>query len=309
MSTYAIGDIQGCDATFAALLDLIEFNREKDELWLVGDLVNRGPSSLEVLRRVRSLGDSIVTVLGNHDLHLLARAAGVAPRKPLDTLDAVLDAPDRDDLISWLSRQPLLYRRDGFVLVHAGVLPEWTVEFSEELAMRVSETLKGPERQELLQLLSSKEGAQRPGTGRMGVLAEAARVLSRIRTCTLRGELCLSFSGHPREAPFPCLPWFEIPGRRSHEATIVFGHWSAMGRVIRPGIVALDSGCVWGGSLSAVRMEDSQWFEVPCLDRVRRARLQSRERSQGAASAGQIAWGQKSTGGRSGRGSAPRLRT
>lgn len=265
MATYAIGDIQGCAATLQALLDLIRFDPDKDELWLVGDLVNRGPSSLQVLRLLKGFGSKVVSVLGNHDLYLLARAAKAVSARASDTLDSVLTAPDAPELLKWLSLRPLLYRRGEFVLVHAGLLPEWSIETAEFLAREAEEVLQGSQAPELLRTIAGKQGTL-PPPGRLGVLAHALRVFTKIRTCTPRGELCTGFSGPPSQAPFPCRPWFDIPGRRNEGHTIVFGHWSALGCLIQPGIISLDTGCNWGGTLTAVRLEDRAKFEVALVD-------------------------------------------
>ncbi|MCG3193876.1 MAG: symmetrical bis(5'-nucleosyl)-tetraphosphatase [Thermoanaerobaculia bacterium] len=263
MGTIVIGDVQGCLLTLERLLAVSGFDEAKDRLWFTGDLVNRGPDSLGVLRRVRSLGDSAVVVLGNHDLHLLARAAGVVSAKDSDSLDAVLAAPDRDELLDWLRRRPLVHHESPHLLVHAGLHPRWTVETAVSLGDELREALSSPLAAPLLraQALKSDAPLMNP-PGRTGVLAVALRVLTRMRTCTVRGEMCHGFSGPPEKAPFPCRPWFEIPSRRGPDVTVVFGHWSALGFRRGPGFVSLDTGCVWGGPLSAIRLEDGALFQV-----------------------------------------------
>lgn len=245
MATYAIGDIQGCHATLLSLLQKIRFDPRGDRLWLCGDLVNRGPSSLEVLRWARGLGDRVVAVLGNHDLHLLARWRGVVGAKPRDTLDEVLAAPDRDVLCEWLRERPLLYREGDLVLVHAGLLPSWTVEDAERLARGAEAELRGDG---IVSLLS--RGPRDPVVG----------PLTRIRTVRADGSLC-DHAGPPAEAPPGCVPWFDVPSRRSRDATIIFGHWSALGLYVAPGLYGLDTGCVWGRTLTALRLDDRVIFQ------------------------------------------------
>jgi bis(5'-nucleosyl)-tetraphosphatase (symmetrical) len=258
MSTFAIGDIHGCFLTLERLFERLDFDLQRDRLWLVGDLVNRGPSSLRVLRWVRELaerlGERMVVVLGNHDLHLLALAEGVTKPRRKDTLDAVLQAEDRAELLSWLSEQPLLHRENHYLLVHAGLLPEWTPGEAELTARRVEAGLADPE--ERRRLLAR---------GRFSELEEGSRAralaaLTRMRMLTTDGHWC-SHTGPPEEAPPDCLPWFELPGRRSDEVTVIAGHWAAMGLRIDPRYLGLDSGCVWGGGLTAIRLEDRQVFE------------------------------------------------
>jgi bis(5'-nucleosyl)-tetraphosphatase (symmetrical) len=263
MATYAIGDVHGCFETLRALLGRIGFSARQDRLWLVGDLVNRGPRSLEVLRWAAGLGDRLVVVLGNHDLYLLARAAGVAERKRRDTLDPVLAAADRDDLLSWLRRRPLLHRGDGRVLVHAGLFPQWTVERAEQLAREVEARLR--DRRTGDRLLRSAV-AKRADRWREGLGAGArARIalagMARLRALTAAGNICADFSGPPAELPAGCLPWFEAAGRRSAGAQVIFGHWAALGLRLAPGIAAIDTGCVWGQALTALRLEDGAVFQ------------------------------------------------
>src|SRR5437762_1008508 len=203
MATYAIGDVQGSFDELQALLGAFAFDRAQDRLWLVGDLVNRGPASLATLRFVRDLGDRAVSVLGNHDLHLLALAQGSAKAREEDTLGEVIAAPDRDGLLDWLRHRPMVRVASNYVLVHAGLLPQWDVATAK--------------------------------------------------------------------APAGYLPWFEVPGRKSVDHTLVCGHWSALGLRIATNLLALDSGCVWGGKLSAVRLEDRRLYQVPCAKDAARA--------------------------------------
>lgn len=265
MATYAIGDVQGCWRTLARLLERIGPGAG-DRLWLAGDLVNRGRGSLEVLRWA-ARSDATV-VLGNHDLHLLGCAAGVRRPSPKDTLDPVLAAPDRGDLLDWLAARPLLVRErvgpDDVLLVHAGLLPEWSADEARALAEEAAAAL-GSDREAFLRLVSTREGPLRWGDVRSADdrLRLATVALTRLRCLGRAGEVALDYTGPPAEAPPDLVPWFEAPGRRSAGSTVVFGHWAALGLVLRPGVVALDSGCVWGNRLTAVRLEDRAVFQEP----------------------------------------------
>ena len=266
MATYAVGDIQGCCTEFQQLLEQVRFDPAADKLWLVGDLVNRGPESLAVLRLVKSLGDSAITVLGNHDLHLLAVAEGVAEPHRSDTLHGILDAPDREELLAWLRAQLLLYVEGDFVLVHAGLLPSWTVAQAQKLAHEVEAELHGLHYHVLLTRMYGNRPDQWDGslTGykRLRVITNA---LTRMRICTVQGKMEFKFKGEAGNVPAGYLPWFDVPNRASANATIVCGHWSALGLKITPRVIALDTGCLWGGALSAIRLEDRQVFQVPCV--------------------------------------------
>jgi len=247
------------------LLDKVAFDPARDKLWFVGDLVNRGPDSLECLRFVMGLGDAAVTVLGNHDLHLICVAHGAQKRRKRDTLDAVLKAPDRDELLDWLRHRPLLHVADGHVLVHAGLLPEWSVAKAASLAREVERELRGARYQSLLEHMYGDEPTQWDeglrGRDRLRVIINA---MTRLRVCDDAGAMVLAFKGEPGEASSAWTPWFDVPGRRSRDQTIVCGHWSALGVVLRPDLLSLDSGCVWGRSLTAVRLSDRRSFEVGC---------------------------------------------
>lgn len=270
MTTWALGDIQGCHTTLRRLLERIRFDAGVDRLWLVGDLVNRGPGSLDVLRWARELGDRLTVVLGNHDLHLLARGLGAAAAKPTDTLDAVLAAPDRDELLAWLRARPLLHREGDLLLVHAGLLPEWTVGEAETQARDVERALRGPEAAELL--ARPRRHAPRGWIAGLENLPRrqlALLALTRLRTMSLHGEPEFDFSGPPDGAPAGHIPWFRMPGRRSAEATVVFGHWAALGLHRGPHHLALDSGCVWGGTLTALRLDDRTVVQEPAANEDR----------------------------------------
>jgi bis(5'-nucleosyl)-tetraphosphatase (symmetrical) len=270
MATYAIGDIQGCYVTLRHLLTRITFTPDSDRLWLVGDLVNRGPESLATLRFIKSLGTSARLVLGNHDLFLLAAAEGITPLRPKDTIQDILSAPDRADLINWLRQQPLLHREEPFLMVHAGLLPQWTVEEATTLAHEVETQLRGPDYRAFLQTLFHKPASSwHPSLTGLDRVVSITRALTRLRTCTATGEMS-SFSGPPEEAPPGFTPWFRIPDRRSTRATIITGHWAALGLHLEPTLCAIDSGCAWGRQLTAIRLEDRELFQADCADRLHR---------------------------------------
>lgn len=267
MPQYAIGDVQGCMESLRGLLARIDYQAGRDRLWLTGDLVNRGPRSLEVLRWARDQGSSVDAVLGNHDLHLLARAVGVAPRRARDTVEDVLSAPDRDDLIEWLRHRPLLVRDGELLLVHAGLLPEWTSDQAEQLARELETELRGPR---WTKLLASWRGA--PGSWRTDLdtgprRALALSAMATVRAVNAEGAMRRDFNGPPSEAPPGCVPWFDHPARRSRDVRVVFGHWAALGLLLRDDVAALDTGCVWGGKLTALRLDDGAVFQQPAIER------------------------------------------
>jgi bis(5'-nucleosyl)-tetraphosphatase (symmetrical) len=269
MATYAIGDVHGCFETLHALLAQIGFLPSGDRLWMVGDLVNRGPDSLAVLRWAAGLDGALVAVLGNHDLHLLARAAGVAERRRRDTLDAVLAAPDRDELLAWLRARPVLHREGNRVLVHAGLFPQWSVEDAERLAREVEERLRGKACRRLLRQSSLKRAERWRGSLSAGARARVALAgMARLRALTGDGRMCADWSGPPADLPAGCLPWFAVPGRQSAGAEIVCGHWAALGLYLAPGLAALDSGCAWGHGLTALRLDDGRVFQEPTRERL-----------------------------------------
>lgn len=270
MAIYAIGDIQGCYDSLRRLLDQCAFDPAQDRLWLVGDLVNRGPSSLETLRFVRSLGTAATTVLGNHDLYLLMLAADLAPKRGKDdTLGPILKAPDRDELLLWLRQQPLchLEELDGqpHLLVHAGVLPMWSAKKARKLAKEVEDWLQGDDYRDLLANMWGSEPArwdkELKGWKRLRVIINA---MTRMRFCTPDGEMEFKVKGELRNAPAGYLPWFALPNRRTADTVLVTGHWSALGLRIEPTLLALDSGCLWGNHLTAMRLPQRQLFQVPC---------------------------------------------
>lgn len=266
MPTYAIGDVQGCYDTLLALTETIGLS-DQDRLWFVGDLVNRGPKSAEVLRWIRGLGHRAQVVLGNHDLHLLAAAAGHRKLKRRDTLGSVLDADDRDDLIDWLRMQPLLHREGDHVMVHAGIHPQWTIAQAAGLAAEVERVLRSDDWHELFAKV--RPSSARPWSDEhegWDRLASILSVLVRIRTCHEDGSLCEDFVGAPQQAPKGCVPWFELPAKRSSSTCVVFGHWSTLGLRIRADHIGLDTGCVWGEKLTAVRLDDWVVFQQDACD-------------------------------------------
>jgi len=269
MAIYAVGDIQGCYAELMQLLEKIRFDSSEDQLWLVGDLVNRGPNSLEVLRLIKSLGDSAITVLGNHDLHFLAVAAGVTGLRRGDTLDEILNAPDLDELINWLRNQRLLYVKGGYTLVHAGLMPQWIVAQAESYALEVEAALRSDDYATFLSRMYGNSPLNwddsLSGYERLRVIVNA---FTRMRICTEAGEMEFKFKGEVKNIPAGYLPWFEIPGRASRESTVIFGHWSALGLKVTPNVIALDTGCLWGGPMTAIRLEDRQLFQVSCKNPV-----------------------------------------
>jgi len=264
VTRYALGDIQGCDRELGALLKRLDFRADCDQLWLVGDLVNRGPDSLGVLRRVRALGANAVVVLGNHDLHLLALAHGADRRRKSDTLDAILGASDRDALLEWLLTRPLAHAEGQDLLVHAGVIPPWDVPLTLQLAAEVSAALAREPRALFAHMYGNEPAEWRDTLTGMERLRFTINVLTRLRVCTAAGRIDLNSKGPPPAGGGPFRPWFEHPARRSRGARVIFGHWSALGLVQRDNVVGLDSGCVWGGALSALDLEAGTITQLPC---------------------------------------------
>jgi bis(5'-nucleosyl)-tetraphosphatase (symmetrical) len=261
MATYAVGDVQGCYEELQELLARTGFDAARDRLWFVGDLVNRGPASLAVLRFVRGLGERALVVLGNHDLHLLCVAHGHARTRKDDTLEEVLAAPDAAQLLDWLRARPLMHVEGGRALVHAGLLPQWSVERALALAREVERALRAPRFGEFLaHLYGGTPNAWREDLAGWDRLRVIVNAMTRLRYCTPAGEMALGAKG--AAAPPGTRPWFELRARE--EPFLVCGHWSALGLKVTPRLAALDSGCVWGGSLTALRLEDRTLFQVPC---------------------------------------------
>ena len=265
MATYAIGDIQGCYDEMRRLLDTVAFDPANDCLWFVGDLVNRGPRSLEVLRFVKGLGERAITVLGNHDLNLLVVAAGVRKPHPEDTLDALLAAPDREELLDWLRRQRLLHVDAGYAMVHAGLLPQWSIAQAQALAREAETALQSPDHGEFLRRMYGNEPTQwhddLAGYDRLRIIINA---MTRLRLCTAAGHMEFTHKTGLTNTPAGYLPWFDIPERASREMPVIFGHWAALGLMLRADVLGLDTGCVWGRRLTAVRLEDRRVFQCGC---------------------------------------------
>jgi len=273
MALYLIGDVQGCDEPLQRLLDDIAFSPSRDTLVVLGDLVNRGPASADVLRRMQRLGASARSLLGNHDLHLLGVVHGARKAGRKDTLASVLEAPDRDAMLDWLRHQHMaLHQTIGggdLLMVHAGVLPQWSVGDTVSLAAEVEAVLRGPALREFLQTMYGNEPAQWSdaliGSARLRVIVNA---LTRLRFCTGEGVMEFESKDGAGAAPEGYMPWFDVPGRRTASATVACGHWSTLGWVSRPDLLSTDTGCVWGGCLSAVRMgatpQERELIQVKC---------------------------------------------
>jgi bis(5'-nucleosyl)-tetraphosphatase (symmetrical) len=265
MATYAIGDVQGCYEPLQRLIQHIRFDPSVDRLWLVGDLVNRGPDSLSVLRYIKNLKDRATVVLGNHDLFLLAVAEQIATVRPEDTIHDIFAAPDREDHLAWLRHQRLFYREGPFAMVHAGLLPQWSVGEAEKLAREVEMSLQGPAyRDTLRSLYPSKHLQWSPNLTGPTRIATIAKVLTRLRACSPDGRMESSYNGPPERIPSGYFPWFQIKDRKHRDTTIVCGHWAALGLHCEEHLLAIDSGCVWGRQLTAVRLEDRKIFQVDC---------------------------------------------
>jgi len=277
MSTYVVGDLQGCAASFDALLEHVAFDVATDRVWLVGDLVNRGPDSLGALRRVIALGDAASVVLGNHDIHLLAVSAGVRKPGRGDTLSDILAAPDADALLDWVRHRSLAHRAtvDGtdVLMVHAGVLPGWSVDDAMRLAGELEAALRADDWRATVATLFGNDpdrwDESLTGAARLRAIVN---VLTRLRYCSDDGRIDFKAKDAPALAganfpppPVGFRPWFDIASRRSRGSLVVFGHWSTLGLMIRDDVVALDTGCVWGGLLTAIRLEDRATFQVPCV--------------------------------------------
>jgi len=264
MALYAIGDIQGCHAEFCQLLDLIGFSPDADRLWLVGDLVNRGPDSLSVLREVIALGDAAVTVLGNHDFHLLTIAAGHRKPHSDDTLDPILAAKDRDALLGWLAARQLVAVEGELAMVHAGFLPSWTVATALMLSREVQAMLASDRANEFLGVLYGDEPRQwREELEGFDRLRIAVNVCTRLRFCTADDTMDLNEKRGRESAPEGFQPWFAHPNRRTAGVTVVCGHWSTLELMLAPNVLMLDSGCVWGGTLTGVRLPDRRLYQIP----------------------------------------------
>ena len=273
MALYCIGDIQGCDSALGRLLDLIGFSASRDTVYLLGDLANRGPDSAAVLRRCMAHGDALRPLLGNHDLHLLAAAHGARKPSRRDTLASILEAPDRDALLQWLRLQPLarqhVYGGTPLLMVHAGVLPAWTAAETLDMADEVHRVLQSADLPAFLQQMYGNTpdhwNASLTGPDRLRVIVNA---LTRLRFCSAQGVMDFDSTESASAAPPGLMPWFDVPGRSTADTLIAFGHWSTLGWLNRPHCLGLDTGCVWGGCLSAVRfgssLDERELLQVRC---------------------------------------------
>lgn len=270
MATYVVGDIQGCLEPLKCLLQEIAFDGERDTLWSVGDVINRGPDCLGTLRFMHQMRDNLVMVLGNHDLHLLAVAAGAKRPTRLDTLDEILAAPDRETLLGWLVQQPLLHRDLGYTMVHAGIPPQWSVEEAQQYAREVEAVLRGPNPDEFFYNMYGNEPAlwseELTGMTRLRVITN---YLTRMRYCTPQGELDLISKGpEPDADSHNMAAWFSHNKRKAAEERILFGHWASIeGQTSTPNAIGLDTGCVWGRNLTAFCLESGQWHHCDCPQR------------------------------------------
>jgi bis(5'-nucleosyl)-tetraphosphatase (symmetrical) len=264
---YLIGDLQGCCDALERLLAALDFSPSRDRLYLLGDLVNRGPRSKDVLHTLQRCGDAATCLLGNHDLHLLAMAHGASPVRRGDTVQDILDAPDRDDMLQWLRHQRLALQEHGWLMVHAGVAPHWDAALTLKLAHEVEAQLRGAQAGEFLRVMYGNEPARwndaLQGHDR---LRNAVNTLTRLRFCSVDGHMEFAAKESAEQAPTGYLPWFEVPGRKTEGVPIAFGHWSTLGLVNRPDLLALDTGCVWGGQLTAARVDGGrrEIIQVPC---------------------------------------------
>lgn len=263
MATYAIGDVQGCFHAFQALLAKLDFNAHHDRLWLVGDMINRGTGSLEMLRWCVDHQHAIDVVLGNHDLHAIAVAHSVRPPHRSDTLQPILDAHDGADLLAWLRHQPLMLQKEDVVMVHAGLLPQWTIADALGYAKEVETVLQHADYAQFLHQMYGNQPSvwqdELAGIERLRLITNA---FTRMRICTQEGELDYAFKGELADVPTGYMPWFTVPNRQSKETTIVCGHWSALGLYQHNNIHALDTGCLWGGQLTAMCLEDMTITQV-----------------------------------------------
>ncbi len=272
MATYAIGDVQGCCESLYALVARLPFDAKKDRLWFVGDLVNRGPKSLQTLRTLMAASSRSHFVLGNHDLHLLSRAAGVRKPQELDTLTGILRAPDAHDLIDWLRKQPFLHINGNTAMVHAGLLPQWNLSQALRLSQQLSLRLKSRHWKDFLnEMVHGAKPHWADGVQGQRKLREALSAFTRLRYLQPNGTpeyKCKLSPDHAKLQPMTqkLMPWFEFKNRKTKNTQIVFGHWSTLGLIAQPKVVALDTGCVWGGQLTAIRLEDYKVFIQPSLE-------------------------------------------
>lgn len=268
MSTYVVGDIQGCHRALEQLLAALKFDRRRDRLWITGDLVNRGEDSLSVLRWCVAHDDCVVAVLGNHDLHLLAVAEGFVQAHRKDTLAMILAAPDREVLLTWLRHRPMLHRDGDWLMLHAGLPPSWDADQAQQYAGELESALRGPDWRSFLgQMYGNEPRHWSPDLRGQARLRFIANSLTRTRYLHPDGGLDFQHKLGLDAIPPGLTPWFDFPGRASRHVRILFGHWSTLGLLMREDVVALDTGCLWGGALTAFRLEDEQCFQVRCTAR------------------------------------------
>lgn len=264
---YLLGDLQGCGDPLARLLDEVAFSPSRDHLYVLGDLVNRGPDSLGVLRRLKALGASATCLLGNHDLHLLGVAHGVRKLHKGDTVSDILEAPDREDWLHWLRHRRMAVQAHGWLMVHAGVVPQWDAAQTLAVAAEVEALLQGPDLAGFLPQMYGKQ-PERWRDDLQGVdrWRCAINSLTRLRFCQADGTMDFEAKDGAAEAPAGLMPWFEVPGRRTEGTPVAFGHWSTLGLINRDDLLSLDTGCVWGGQLTAVRLGDlgREVIQIPC---------------------------------------------
>lgn len=269
MATYAVGDVQGCYDALRRLLDAISFDPAQDTLWVVGDLVNRGPQSAQTLRFIKRLGNAAVPIIGNHDFHLLVAAYGHGKQYPGDTLDDVLNAPDRDELLHWLRQQKLMHAAvvgdTRYAMVHAGLLPQWSIAKAMSLAAEVEAALKSDDIDAFLRpLYGNRPNAwddALKGEDRLRVIVNA---MTRMRLCTDGGVMEFKHKAAPVNMPSGYQPWYDATSRAHADTTVIFGHWASLGVFLREDVVGLDSGCVWGRKLTAIRLQDRRLFQCAC---------------------------------------------
>ncbi|WKJ90795.1 symmetrical bis(5'-nucleosyl)-tetraphosphatase [Methylomonas montana] len=266
MAIYAIGDIQGCYDELRRLLDLVKFDPDQDQLWLAGDLVNRGPKSLETLRFVKGLGSAAITVLGNHDLHLIATVVSLGKAGKKDTLGAILRAEDCDELIHWLRHQRLFYYNDDFCMLHAGLPPQWDFETTLQMARETEQAMQSQDYERFFRsMYGNKPVLWRDDLPKTEKLRFAVNCFSRLRYCSVDGVLDFSQKGAPGTQPNHLLPWFAVPGRKSLDMRIIFGHWSTLGYYAEYNCYSIDTGCLWGGQLTALHLSvPPQRFSIDC---------------------------------------------
>lgn len=261
MAVWAMGDIQGCFDELLRLLEKIEFDQKKDQLWFCGDLVNRGPKSLETLRFVKGLGNAAVTVLGNHDLHLLAKAYGHGKELAKDTLDEIINADDSEELLTWLRHQPVLHHDEklAYTMVHAGLIPQWDLAMARRCAAELEAKLRSDDYMQFIEkMYGNKPKYWSDDLQGIDRLRFITNVFTRVRYCSVEGKLDLKTKGIPGTQAKNAMPWFEVPNRLTKEDRIVFGHWSTLGVGLKGNALALDGGCLWGGSLVAARLDSRE---------------------------------------------------